>query len=408
MKYVFSKYNVSIERNGHIFSFNTLSRALIRVAKGDFNVENPFLRDKGFVVKDDEDLMTYKFYYLSRIFDNRNIRLSVATTMSCNLRCPYCFEEGNKSPEFMHDDVADSIVEYLVSKKAHNINITWFGGEPLMNFKEIERISNSLKKNDVRYAASIITNGTLFTRGMIEKLDEYSIKSVQITLDGKQSQHDKKRFFVNGKGTYAKILENVSLLLRFSKVHVLLKVNLDKTNVSSYIELRDNINSLYPDYVKAGRLGILHNYVQNRTEFKGCDTCLSEEEYFDKFYEPQYAINYLTNIAAPCPLRSCSDFAIGPDGSIYKCLEFLGNKDKAIGNMLTHNINIRKQASHALSYDPFNDEECCNCEIFPLCGGGCPIDRERASKEKKPNNCSVIKERIKQIIADYLNGTDIE
>lgn len=34
----------------------------------------------------------------------------------------------------------------------------------------------------------------------------------------------------------------------------------------------------------------------------------------------------------------------------------LGNKDKAIGNMLTHNINIRKQASHALSYDPFNDE----------------------------------------------------
>ena len=152
--------------------------------------------------------MTYKYYYLSRIFDNKNISLSVATTMSCNLRCPYCFEEGNKSPEFMHDDVADAIVKYLVSKKSHNINITWFGGEPLMNFKVIERISNSLKKNDVRYAASIITNGTLFTRGMIEKLDEYSIKSVQITLDGKQSQHDKKRFFVNGKGTYAKIRRN--------------------------------------------------------------------------------------------------------------------------------------------------------------------------------------------------------
>lgn len=116
----------------------------------------------------------------------------------------------------------------------------------------------------------------------------------------------------------------------------------------------------------------------------------------------------MTNIAVPCPLRSCSDFAIGPDGSIYKCLEFLGNKDKAIGNMLTHNIDIRKQASYALSYDPFNDEECCNCEIFLLCGGGCPIDRAKALKEKRPNNCSVIKERIKQIITDYLNKTDIE
>ena len=408
MKYVFSKYNVSIERNGYIFSFNTLTRALIKIAKDDFNVENPFLRDKGFVVNDDEDLMTYKYYYLSRIFDNKNIRLSVATTMSCNLRCPYCFEEGNKSPEFMHDDVADSIVKYLVSKKAHNINITWFGGEPLMNFKEIERISNSLKNNDVTFSASIITNGTLFTRAMIEKLDGYSIKSVQITLDGNQPQHDTKRSFANGKGTYAKILENVSLLFQLSNVHVSLKVNLDRTNVSSYIELRNNINNLYNDYVKAGRLKILHNYVRNRTGFKGCDMCLSEEEYFDKFYDPQYAINYLTNIAAPCPLRSCSDFAIGPDGSIYKCLEFLGNKGKAIGNMLTHNINIRKQASHALSYDPFNDEECCNCEIFPLYGGGCPIDRERASKEKIHNNCSVIKERIKQIITDYLNRTDVE
>lgn len=204
MKYVFSKYNVSIERNGDIFSFNTLTRALIKVAKGDFNVENPFLRDKGFVVKDDEDLMTYKYYYLSRIFDNKNVSLTVATTMSCNLRCPYCFEEGNKSPEFMHDDVADAIVKYLISKKAHKINITWFGGEPLMNFKEIERISSFLMNNGVMYAASIITNGTLFTKGMIEKLDEYSIKSVQITLDGKQPQHDKKRFFANGKGTYAK------------------------------------------------------------------------------------------------------------------------------------------------------------------------------------------------------------
>ena len=75
MKYVFSKYNVSIEKNGCVFSFNTLSRALIKVAKDDFNVENPFLRDKGFVVKDDEDLMTYKYYYLSRIFDNKNISL---------------------------------------------------------------------------------------------------------------------------------------------------------------------------------------------------------------------------------------------------------------------------------------------------------------------------------------------
>lgn len=83
----------------------------------------------------------------------------------------------------------------------------------------------------------------------MEKLDKYSIRSVQITLDGSQAQHDTKRFFANGKGTYAKILENVSLLLQLSNVHVLLKVNLDKTNIDFYSELRDRINNLYPEPV---------------------------------------------------------------------------------------------------------------------------------------------------------------
>ena len=95
-----------------------------------------------------------------------------------------------------------------------------------------------------------------------------------------------------GLSVAPKILENVSLLLQLSNVHVSLKVNLDKTNINSYIELRNSINGLYSEYVKAGRLGILHNYVRNRTEFKGCGTCLSEEEYFDKFYNPRCAINY--------------------------------------------------------------------------------------------------------------------
>lgn len=205
MKY--SRFNILLDKGTYFLAYNTLSKAMVRIKKEDFSIENSLLIDKGFVTAEDEDLKLYKYFYLSRLFDNKNISVSIATTMACNLRCPYCFEEGNKSNEMMSEDVAEAIVKYLVAKRKHEINVTWFGGEPLMNFKVIEKISNSLKEHNVTFSASIITNGTLLTDDMIRKLTHFSINSIQITLDGEQEQHNAKRFFANGKGTYLHILE---------------------------------------------------------------------------------------------------------------------------------------------------------------------------------------------------------
>ena len=405
MSYKFSIFNTVIEKgDNEIVVYNSLTRAMARLKTKDFNVGNEELINKGFLVADNEDINMYKYFYLGRLLDNKNINISIATTMSCNLRCPYCFEEGNKSNEYMGNEVADSIVKYLVAKKNHNINITWFGGEPLMNFKAIEHISSSLNKNCVKYTASIITNGTLFTDYMILKLNSFNINSVQITLDGKQAQHDSKRFFANGKGSYNIIIENVDKLLRMSDTQVLLKVNLDKTNVDLYNTLCDSIYNKFHKFAKSKRLKITRNYVRNRTNFKGCETCMSEESYFDKFYDKHNAISYIMNIVAPCPLRSRSSFAIGPDGNIYKCLELLGNKKKSIGNMLNLEIDIKKQMNYAMAYSPFDNEECCNCSVLPLCGGGCPLDREQSCNINTENSCSIIKKRIKQIISDAIEN----
>lgn len=165
MKY--SRFNILLDKGTYFLAYNTLSKAMVRIKKEDFSIENSLLIDKGFVTAEDEDLKLYKYFYLSRLFDNKNISVSIATTMACNLRCPYCFEEGNKSNEMMSEDVAEAIVKYLVAKRKHEINVTWFGGEPLMNFKVIEKISNSLKEHNVTFSASIITNGTLLTDDMI-------------------------------------------------------------------------------------------------------------------------------------------------------------------------------------------------------------------------------------------------
>ena len=137
------------------------------------------------------------------------------------------------------------------------------------------------------------------------------------------------------------LLENVDNLLRLSDIRVVLKVNLDKDNILSYEKLCKEIKKRYGDYIDKKRVIISHNFVRNRNNFKGCENCLSEEEYFDRFYDNNKAINYISNIAAPCPLRSRSDFAIGPDGNIYKCLEFLGNK-KRLWAIYFHTILISR------------------------------------------------------------------
>lgn len=198
---VFSLFNIYSEHNDKTIIFNTLTGALACVDKKALVVNNPQLIHNGFVVNEKEDMNVYKYLYLSRLYDDKDIYLSIATTMSCNLRCPYCFEEGNKSLEFMSDIVADAIVKYLIAKKEHNIHITWFGGEPLLNFKVIERISTALMGNGIKYASSVITNGTVLNEDKVKKLAKYSVSSIQITFDGSKELHDMKRFF----GSSAKV-----------------------------------------------------------------------------------------------------------------------------------------------------------------------------------------------------------
>jgi uncharacterized protein len=179
-----------------------------------------------------------------------------------------------------------------------------------------------------------------------------------------------------------------------------LKVNLDKTNIGSYEPLVKELKQQFGEYIDSGRIQIDRNYIRNRNDFKGCENCMSEESYFERFYDKVHAINYISSHAGPCPFRSRTDFAIGPDGNIYKCLELLGNKSKAIGNIKNQEISIRRQAGCALAYSPFDDEKCLHCPVLPICGGGCPIDRREMNHGKLQSVCPVIKDKIQKIISD--------
>lgn len=259
-------------------------------------------------------------------------------------------------------------------------------------------ISDYLLDNQIDFTANAITNGSLFSPSIINKIDEYHIKNLQITLDGLKDTHDKKRQFKTGRGSFEIILNNIKQILEYSQSIVSIRVNLDRNNIIEFKPLKDDVHSIFSRYIKNKRLTITPNYIRNRTSFDGCSNCLSPAE----FYSFEASINHIRSLPlfkGPCPLRSMSDICIAPDGEIYKCLEHIGDRIHSIGNIKEGCINLYRQADLALTALPFENEECRNCEILPICGGGCSAEaRKKVLENQKINLCPAEKEVIKDLI----------
>ena len=135
------------------------------------------------------------------------------------------------------------------SPNSSSISIKWYGGEPLIEFNKIVQITNEVKPLFENFSASIITNGYLLTPDKIEQFEELGIRQIQITLDGPEEIHNKRRPLKNGKGSFNQILRNIDYLFSVNeKIFVTIRVNIDRSNENMY--------------------GDIYNYLGNR--FKGC------------------------------------------------------------------------------------------------------------------------------------------
>lgn len=399
MKY--SMFNTIVEEKDYLYMYNSLSGALLKLPKNELEKYEATLCREGFLVEDDKDeILAYKYIYYKKIFGKANLNLTIAPTTSCNLCCPYCFEKGNKHAEYMDQEVIESIVKYIIAKKDRHIHITWFGGEPLLSYDKIVQLNNNLIDNDIQFHSSLITNGTLLNDNIIEKLPLLKLRNIQITLDGNRTDHNQKRFFLNKKGTFDIILSNLTKVLERTSIHITLKINIDKSNINSCLNLINDLTSEYSHYITTKQLAITNNSVKNRTNYEGCTNCLSEDEYFEFKTKVLHEKIPFPSLHLGCPLRYSEYLIIGPDGYIYKCLEHIGDKSKHVGNIKNYSFSISKMAKLALGNEPFNDIECANCSILPICGGGCPISRAQKASDKNISLCPFLKNNLTSIIKD--------
>ena len=117
-------------------------------------------------------------------------RYVIFMTTICNAHCEYCYEQGIK-PMTMSEETAANVADYILrhSDKDAPVRIRWFGGEPLMNTKAIDIISERI--NGLNFRSEVFSNGDLLPKVTDGQLKAWHVQSIQLTVDDVGSEYDR-------------------------------------------------------------------------------------------------------------------------------------------------------------------------------------------------------------------------
>lgn len=336
-----------------------------------------------------EENAKYDYYHMRQLmtnlkkYDNTSLCLVLVPTTACNFKCPYCFEP-KANPLVMNEQVISDIMTSIKKREnLQSLSIIWYGGEPLLALDKIERILNGLSCEGMPKLDhhSIITNGYLFTDKAIALFKKYPLENIQITIDGSENFHNKTRCLANGAPTYSTILSNLKkILCELSETNVQIRVNVNKNNWEEYIRLNEDLASLLKKY---NRLSMYPGLIREDSEdgkslCSSSFSCSDVMNLYNLFNENGIDISlFPRRTDKGCMMQSANSFIIGPEGELYKCWNDVSIPEKVVGNISTATmVHSSLYFKYMIDTIPFNDE-CKECAVFPLCNGGCGLDRYR-------------------------------
>ncbi len=335
----------------------------------------------------------------------------------CNFRCRYCFaDEGayHAKRESMSLETAKKAIDFLIenSGKRRVLEADFFGGEPLMNFEVIrETVAYARKRGEEcgkKFLFTTTTNGLLLSDEVIDFFNR-EMENVVLSLDGRKEVHDAIRKSVNGKGTFDLILPKIKkfISLRGNKSYYVRGTftakNLDFSKDVLFIADQgvDSI-SMEPVVTDLEDLQIREEHLPAiEAEYeKLCDEYL-------KLYAEGRGFNFFHfNIdleGGPCLAKRVSAcgagneyFSVVPNGDIYPCHQFAGDKTFRMGSVYTgiERKDIREKFKNSCL---FTRKKCDGCFAKFICSGGCSANNYHFNgdiEEPYAVTCAMMKKRI--------------
>ena len=403
-KNAMSPYCIEVPNNGSCLIYNILTKELICLSEDEYDKKTTqeYLRTNCFFAtakNDDKEYADLVRWILSSKENKKKIsRYTIFPTTDCNARCFYCFELG-RSRMPMTKETAEKTACYIKDHcGGQKVSLAWFGGEPLYNREAIDTICGVLRKEKVEFKSSAVSNGYLFDKETVKKaVEEWNLKSVQITLDGTEKTYNKtKAYIYKGVNPYQTVMENIGHLLD-ADIRAQIRLNMDLCNAEDLMKLVEELAERF-----GGRKGI---YVYAHHIFKG------NEAMADSYTEEEWAERTRAMVRLEDKIRECGleskagiskhyklnhcmadsgrSVTILPDGHIGLCEHF--SENEFIGHIDQEGFDeaVVKAWKERMPEIP----ECAECVLYPECiqlkkcpnGGKCfpALREERIRKIKR-------------------------
>jgi uncharacterized protein len=325
-------------------------------------------------------------------------QLIAVPSLACNLACSYCYQEVFESTRgLVEPAVIDAFFAWIDRFHASDHAppyITLFGGEPLVDTPaHHDRVRRYLDGARVRgLETAVVTNG-YDLEAFVELLAHGALRELQVTLDGPRSVHDARRPHGNGGATFERIVRGIDALVA-AKIPVNLRVVVDRANLPSLPELaRFAQDKGWLDLPEARfKTQVGRNYelfgcaagqrrsdLYERAELWAAYVELGEREpVLRRFHRPRFhGIGHLAQtgeLPAPnfdgCPATK-KEWAFGPDGTLYGCTATVGNPRYRLGRFYPTIERDEPAIAEWNGRSTFHIDECLQCNLVGLCGGGC-------------------------------------
>ncbi len=350
------------------------------------------LYKNGFIVEKEVDEVD-KVRALSKKIDSDETHYSliVNPTMNCNFKCWYCYESHVKGSKMNNETVTKTclLINNIITtkKELKTFHISWFGGEPLMYYKEVIApimafADKICKEYGVEFDTQFTTNGFLFTDEMIEELKAYTVNGFQITLDGNKASHDTVRYVNAKRGSYDVIMQNVKKLCE-NDFSVGIRVNFTNDNLDDFEEVYKDLQKI--DLEKRDYASIAFHKVWQVAE--DAQTTARVNDLIRKVKALGFAAHegaVPDNVKHSCYADKINNATINYNGDVFKCTarDFSGGSKE--GSLQANGeINWNEKFDERMNIK-FKNKPCLSCSILPLCNGGCS---QHALENKDKDYC---------------------
>ncbi len=319
---------------------------------------------------------------------------------TCNLNCAYCFASQGKyhgERALMSYEVGKQALDFLVANSGtrHNLEVDFFGGEPLMNFdvvKQLVAYARSIEKeHNKNFRFTLTTNGVLIDDDVIDFANK-EMSNVVLSLDGRKEVHDRFRVDYAGNGSYDNIVPKFQKLVaaRGGKNYYMRGTfthhNPDfLEDIKQMLDLGFDELSMEPVVCASG----------DPSELTEADKKIVLDQYEklaelmlkrDKEGKPFTFYHYMIDLkGGPCVYKRISGcgsgteyMAVTPWGDLYPCHQFVGDDKYLLGNVFDGVKNTAIQ-DEFLKCNVYSRKEWQDCWAELYCSGGCAANAYHAT-----------------------------